>query len=360
MQTTAPIPQSPSEARYLAQQISLIVPAALTQRLVRAVLRRGETPPPELQRRIEGRFRDLLQRELTNVREGDYPEALLFQFPLREYVRRVPTLVRDFPRVLARRKKGAYRDLPDEGEARQYPPYFRRTFHWQSDGYLSRHSAELYDVGVEWLFGGMADVMRRQVIPPISRFLRREGIQAPRILDVACGTGRTLSQIHVAHPGARLYGLDLSPYYVRAARDLLNDVDDASFVVENAEAMPFKDGFFDVVTSTYLFHELPKNARRNAMAEMVRVLRPGGLLVLEDSAQYDSAAFTDSSDIAFALDRFPEDFHEPFYKDYLRDDLASIAQSLGMEVSASFPIFVAKVVVAQKPAGVSEARPHDA
>lgn len=351
MQTTTPMPQSPAEAAYLAQQISLILPAALTQRIVRAVLRRGEAPPPGLQPLVEARFAELLQRDLGNVRAGDYPEKLLFQFPLREYARRVPLLMRDFPRVLSRRKKGAYRDLPNAEEARAYPAYFRRTFHWQSDGYLSRHSAEIYDLGVEWLFGGMADVMRRQVIPPMSRFLRGRDPKAPapRILDVACGTGRTLSQIHVAHPRARLYGLDLSPYYVRAARDLLNDVDDASFVVENAEAMPFKDGFFDIVTSTYLFHELPKNARRNAMAEMVRVLRPGGLLVLEDSAQYDSAEFKDSSDIAFALERFPEDFHEPFYKDYLGDDLASIAQALGLTVRSSGPCFVAKVVVADKP-----------
>ena len=327
MQTTAPIPHSPSEAAYIAQQLGLVLPAALSQRIVRAVLRRGEAPPADLQRRIERRFADLLGRDMENVRNGLYPEKLLFQFPMRDYVRRVPRLMRDFPRVLSRRQRGAYRDLP--GEARQYPAYFRRTFHWQSDGYLSRHSAAIYDLGVEWLFGGTADVMRRQVIPPISRALaeRPEGAPAPRILDVACGTGRTLSQLHTAHPTARLYGLDLSPYYVRAARELLADVDDVSFVVENAETLPFKDGFFDVVTSTYLFHELPKNARRNALREMARVLAPGGLLVLEDSAQY-----ADSEDISFFLERFPEDFHEPFYRDYLGDDLAEIAGSVGLTV----------------------------
>lgn len=341
MQSAAPLPRTPAEAAYLAQQLSLVVPAAITQRIVRAVLRRGAAPPPELIRTLERRIAGLYARDLENVRNGAYPERLLFQFPLRDYVRRVPQLVRDFPRVVWRRRKAAYREVP-EHEARNYPPYFRRTFHWQSDGYLSRRSAELYDLGVEWLFGGTADVMRRQVIPPIVDACR--GLSRPRILDVACGTGRTLSQIHVALPEARLYGLDLSPYYVHAARELLGEVDDASFVVENAEAMPFKDGFFDVVTSTYLFHELPRNARRAALAEMLRVLKPGGTLVLEDSAQY-----AESSDVAFFLERFPEDFHEPFYRDYLKDDLGAMATEAGAEVKSVEPVFVAKVVVAQRP-----------
>lgn len=341
MPSAAPVPRSPTEAAYLAQQLSLIVPAAITQRLVRTVLRRDAPPSAALQRQLERRIADLFSRDLKNVREGAYPESLLFQFPLRRYVQRVPLLVRDFPRVVWRRTRGAYRDVP-AGEARNYPAYFRRTFHWQSDGYLSRRSAELYDLGVEWLFGGTADVMRRQVIPPLTRALA--GIERPRILDVACGTGRTLSQIHVALPHARLYGLDLSPYYVHAARELLAQVDDASFVVENAEAMPLSDGTFDAVTSTYLFHELPKNARRAALAEMLRVLKPGGLLVLEDSAQY-----AESEEVAFFLERFPEDFHEPFYRDYLKDDLAAMVREAGAQVRSVEPVFVAKVVVAQKP-----------
>ena len=206
----------------------------------------------------------------------------------------------DFPGVMRRRREADYRDL-DRAEAQKYPPYFRRTFHWQTDGYLSRRSAKLYDAGVEFLFGGTADVMRRQVIPPISRWLARHPSTEPRrLLDVACGTGRTLSQIHVAHPGLKLYGLDLSPYYLQEARELLQGVSDVSFAAENAEAMPFRDAQFDVLTCVYLFHELPRNARRNVLREMFRVLTPGGLCVLEDSAQR-----VESRQVAFFLERFP-------------------------------------------------------
>src|SRR5690606_33839699 len=95
----------------------------------------------------------------------------------------------------------------------RYPPYYRRNFHWQTDGYFSERSAELYDLGVEILFRGTADIMRRQVIPPITRFLRgtdsgaRVGARPGdvRLLDIACGTGRTLKQLAVAHPELRYH-----------------------------------------------------------------------------------------------------------------------------------------------------------
>ncbi len=264
--------------------------------------------------------------------------------PVVGYARRFPRLVRDFPRAIRRSRRGDYKDLPRGVDLAGYPAYFRRNFHWQTDGYLSRRSADIYDVGVELLFLGTADVMRRMVIPPVSRFLREQTPERPRLLDVASGTGRTLLQIAMAHPGLKLYGLDLSPYYTQAARDLLREVPDVSLVAENAEHMPFCDNYFDVLTSVYLFHELPRNARRNVFQEMFRVLRPGGLLVIEDSAQH-----ADAGNVAFFLERFSEEFHEPFFPDYLDDDLCLALPEAGFEVQAADPCFVAKVVVARKP-----------
>ena len=118
----------------------------------------------------------------------------------------------------------------------------------------------------------------------------------------------------------------------------------ALLVPENAEHLPYVDGYFDVVTSVYLFHELPRNARRNVVREMFRVLQPGGLLVIEDSAQTsDSPALVD------VLGGFPEQYHEPFYNEYIRDDLADLLAECGFHVASSEPHLVAKVVVATKP-----------
>jgi ubiquinone/menaquinone biosynthesis C-methylase UbiE len=332
---------------YGAQHLGMLVPATLTQRLVRFVGRRsGPRPSREDLEHLHRRLRALFEQDLANVEAGLYPRRLLFRVPVASYAWAFPQLVADLPRFVRRRSREGWRELPEGAEPKRYPPYFRRTFHWQTDGYLSRRSARLYDVGVEFLFAGTADVMRRRVIPPVTRFLDAGGgAEGKRLLDVACGTGRTLAQMAEAHPALKLYGLDLSPYYVQEARGTLDHVPDVSLVAENAEHMPFADGLFDVVTSVYLFHELPKNARRRVLAEMYRVLRPGGLLVIEDSAQY-----ADAEEIRFFLERFPEDFHEPFFRDYLRDDLAVPLAEAGFEVERVEPCFVAKVVAARKPA----------
>ncbi len=58
----------------------------------------------------------------------------------------------------------------------------------------------------------------------------------------------------------------------------------ASFVQANAEFLPFPDDPFDAVMCVYLFHELPHEARAMAASEMVRVVQPGGMVVLSDSA----------------------------------------------------------------------------
>ena len=338
-------------AAYRTQHISILVNSILLEHLARRFARRpAPRVPKPVAQLVRGRLADLLDRDLANVEQGLYPRELLFQLPIATYMRNLPSMMRDLPRTVRRIRKGNYQDLPGEVDVERYPPYYRRNFHWQSDGYLSHHSARLYDLGVELLFHGTADIMRRQIIPPLTHYLRdtrpASGSRRPgaRLLDIACGTGRTLKQLATAHPDLRYHGVDLSPYYIHAARKLLADVEEATLLVENAENLPYIDGYFDIVTSVYLFHELPKNARRRVFDDAYRVLRPGGLLVVEDSAQA-----SESAAILSILGSFPDEFHEPFYRCYLTDDLAALARQAGFVVESSEPHLVAKVVVARKP-----------
>jgi len=330
---------------YRSQHLSLLINATVMQEAARLVTRtpRPVIPPAEV--RALMRRRALLHaRDLANVEAGLYPRELLFDIPFRRYARALPRLVRDTPRLVRRMRRGDFRDIPAVDKQR-FPAYYRRTFHWQTDGYFSEHSAELYELGVELLFRGTADVMRRQIIPPITRLARAAGGAARiKLLDVACGTGRTLHQLASAHPAMRLWGVDLSPAYVRLARRRLAHVDEVSLAVENAEQLPFADATFDIATSVYLFHELPRHARRNVVRELHRVVRPGGLVVLEDSAQ-----IAESPELETVLRQFPRDFHEPFYADYLEDDLAAMLAAQGFELAAVEPHLVAKVVVARRP-----------
>lgn len=330
--------------KYTGQHWSFLVNATVLQEAARFVTRRRRVVVPRAElKALFARRKALHVRDLENVEAGLYPRELLFDLPVRQFLRSFPRLVADTPRVVRRMRAGDFRDIPAVDHDR-FPAYYRRTFHWQTDGYFSAHSAEVYELGVEMLFAGTADVMRRQVIPPITRFVREHGpASSLRLLDVACGTGRTLHQIARTHPTMRLWGVDLSPAYVRAARKRLEHVSELTLAVENGERLPFADGTFDIATSVYLFHELPARVRRNVVRELHRVVRPGGLVVIEDSAQ-----LADSAEIASALREFPRDFHEPFYANYLEDDLVPVFRDAGFAVDTVEPHLVAKVLVAQR------------
>ena len=101
-----------------------------------------------------------------------------------------------------------------------------------------------------------------------------------------------------------------------AARRRLADWSGVDVVEAGAEAIPAGDAAFDIVTCVYLMHELPPAARRKIAAEIVRVLKPGGVLVLVDSLQLG-----DEPDYDATLEWFPVAFHEPYYAGYLRADL---------------------------------------
>lgn len=330
---------------YLAQQWLIMYVLMGANRVLDRVANRygGKGPSEEAREEVRGRFRGLLERDLENVKAGLYPKDLLFQVPFGRYVRTIPRLIGDVPRLLRRMQARDHQDLPSGVDLERYPDYYRRNFHWQTDGYLSRHSAELYDLTVELLFMGTADIMRRQVIPPISRFLAQKRPSETRLLDIGCGTGRTLRQIATTHPKLRLFGLDLSPYYLQVARRVLADVPGVSLATENGETLPFPASRFDVVTSVYLFHELPQVARRQVIAEAYRVLRPGGMLVIEDSIQV-----VDSDKLAVFMGKFAEDYHEPYYKDYIEDDIPKALVEAGFYVESIEPHYVSKVFVARK------------
>lgn len=290
---------------------------------------------------LQRRFHQLLARDLDNVERGVYPRELLFELRFVDFLRHAPEAWADAPRYLWRFYRRRFDDLPADVDLSAYPAYYRRNFHWQTDGWLSDRSARLYDLNVETLFGGTGDVMRRMVIPPLKDGLA--GVAGPRVLDVACGTGRFLGTLRRALPDARLAGIDLSPFYVERARTQL--AGGVELVTGNAEQLPWPDASFDAVTSVFLFHELPSDARRNVMREVLRVLKPGGRFVVCDSAQ-----LTDSPELAVFLDAFARLYHEPYYKGYQRDELGAALAEVGFDVLHRATPFVSKIVVAAAPA----------
>jgi SAM-dependent methyltransferase len=97
------------------------------------------------------------------------------------------------------------------------------------------------------------------------------------VLDVGCNVGAWLADLARRYPGARLAGADMNEAAISVARAA---VPAADIRRAGAEDLPFPDGSFQYVTCIEVLEHLPAGLRGRAFAEMRRVLRPGGRLVL--------------------------------------------------------------------------------
>jgi ubiquinone/menaquinone biosynthesis C-methylase UbiE len=265
----------------------------------------------------------LFAEDWRNVEEGLYPPPLDWRAEL-GLARRSVSYLGDVPRVVQRQRDNRHRDV--RSRQGQFPDYYQRNFHFQTDGYLSEHSARLYDFQVETLFAGTAAAMRRRAFVPVARHLRRQEGKPLVLLDVGAGTGAFLSFVQQQYPSLATIALDLSePYLARAQRRAARRGQHTQFLVGSAEAIAVEDASVDIVCSVYLFHELPPAIRAQAAKEIARVLKPGGLFVLADSIQYG-----DSKDFDGLLELFPGLFHEPYYASYARSDLKPLFAREGL------------------------------
>ena len=283
-------------------------------------------------------MRALFEREWRDIAAGLFPAPRGLGPEPAEFLRRSLLYFRDLPQVDARRHGTLDDELPPGTQADGLPDYYRQNFHFQSDGWLSEHSAALYDTQVEVLFTGAADAMRRRALAPIAVWLQDRNQREVRGLDVGCGTGRLLASLHGAWPGMKLTGIDLSAPYLEEARRLIGRTARVKLDEAAAEALPFDDASLDLVVSSFLLHELPKEIRARVLAEMARVAKPGGLVVIVDSLQKGDHPPWDG-----LLDLFPHYFHEPYYADYVTGSLEGWSAAAGLAPVSSENAFLSKV-----------------
>ncbi len=285
---------------------------------------------------------ELFARDLANVAKGYYPTPRDHDGTFRDIIEASRRYFADLPQAADRKAQGQSAEVYSPELAEKFPAYFLQNFHFQTGGYLTDESARLYDMQVEVLFSGTANAMRRQCLAPIAQYLRHKDQRRMALLDVACGTGRFVRFAKEAFPRLAVTGSDLSEAYLEEARTHARPFK-IDFRPGAAETLPFADASFDIVTSIYLFHEVPPVIRRAIAKEFARVLKPGGLLVFMDSLQTG-----DTPKIDAMLEAFPANFHEPYYASYLREDLGSIFSEAGFTNVAGEPIFLSKMVVATK------------
>jgi ubiquinone/menaquinone biosynthesis C-methylase UbiE len=105
-----------------------------------------------------------------------------------------------------------------------------------------------------------------------------------QVLDVGCGTGTLAMEVarRVGTAG-RVTGVDPGTQQIARARSKATRRNlPIEFQIGVIEQLPFTDQTFDVVLSTLMMHHLPVSLKRQGLAEIARVLKPGGRLVIAD------------------------------------------------------------------------------
>ena len=337
--------QLPRVAWYVGHSLLLRELAGATRQGNEPKARRripASAPVPD-RKHIYADMAKLFLQDLANVEAGIYPVPSDHDGSLFELMHRSRLFFEDIPNIHRRRTRGAHNEILNDKTRGKRPRYYLQNFHYQSGGWMTDDSAELYDTQVEVLFNGSANAIRRQALPQLHEIFAGRDQRDMRLVDIGCGTGRFLDSLKQVWPRLPVLGIDMSEAYVKYAKRHLRRWSRINLTVGNAEVLPVPDESQVALTSIFLFHELPPKVRRIVFRECARVLKPGGRLVLVDSLQCG-----DRPDYDGILEVFPQSYHEPYYRSYLTEDFSAMAKSCGLTHIRDVNAFISKVMVFDK------------
>lgn len=123
---------------------------------------------------------------------------------------------------------------------------------------------------------GFGEAMRREILS-IAKFKPGDVI-----LDVGCGTGVFFEVLKRQYPAQKIIGVDPDSQSLEIAKKRLAQHRNIELIQAFGEAIPLASGSVDVVFSTLALHHMPNEAKRKTIAEMHRVLKPEGTVVITD------------------------------------------------------------------------------
>ena len=209
-------------------------------------------------------------------------------------------------------------------------PYLRE-YHLQPGGY---HGDELagfvyhYGTKIFWLGANDRDEAKTAIVESLPT--PADGSVA-RVLELACSVGQSTTALKDRFPTAEVWGIDLAEPVLRYAHRRAQRIgSDVHFAQQAAENLDFADGSFDLVYASLLFHEVPVPVGKQIVAQVARVLRPGGLFVVNDlnPEAVRADAWSD-------YDRWWDTVHnaEPYELSFLQSDFLSLLQASFAEVN---------------------------
>lgn len=162
------------------------------------------------------------------------------------------------------------------------PKYIRHEIHAMPGGYVGNpFGGHVYHLGQNSFYASISrlgDNEQDQIqTRTVDRLPLPQDKKVRRILDMGCGFGRLTTALKERFPEAEVWGIDVGGPLIRyghmRARDLGIDV---NFAQRSAEETKFEDGYFDIVTSVILNHEMPTEANKAVIKEAHRLVRSGG------------------------------------------------------------------------------------
>jgi ubiquinone/menaquinone biosynthesis C-methylase UbiE len=114
----------------------------------------------------------------------------------------------------------------------------------------------------------------------VKKYLKPHLFPGAEVLSAGCGPGSILKSLAASSSVVSATGLDLSPLRLQQAMERVERHSRVRFTCGDARQMPFASHSFDLVYTRMLLQYLPE--KEQAVAEMVRVCRPGGVVLLQD------------------------------------------------------------------------------
>lgn len=177
------------------------------------------------------------------------------------------------------------------------------------------------------MFGGVAKVISRWIKATYPDFKPR------RILDIGTSSGKNLLPYVEEFPGIEAYGVDVGAPLLRYGHAVAeHEGVPIHFSQQNAEALDFEDGFFDLIVSSFFFHEIPVKSTRNVLAECQRLLSPKGLMVHQE---LPATGLVDAwEDYFWNWDT--RNNNEPCYTAFRAEDPIALCASAGFAADKAF------------------------
>ncbi len=167
--------------------------------------------------------------------------------------------------------------------------------------------------------------------------LRFPDFKPKRILDLGTQSGKNLISYRDAYPDAELYGVDVGAPVLRYGHAKAEHEGVAiHFSQQNAEALDFADGYFDLIVSSFFFHEVPVPATKRILKECHRLLSPGGVMAHMELPPSKLAGPV----LDFMWDWDTKNNNEPSYTAFRQQDPTNLATEAGFTPDNVFEVHV--------------------